>query len=88
MTRAASNPTVGATPLRAGERGIPVHEHACRIVAPDPDVLDVEANRRYEDVHLIVMGVYGRNPIDLAFFGSTTNHVVRAANCPVLTLKT
>jgi nucleotide-binding universal stress UspA family protein len=43
---------------------------------------------RDEDVHLIVMGVYGRNPIDLAFFGSTTNHVVRAANCPVLTSKT
>lgn len=42
---------------------------------------------RDEDVHLIVMGVYGRNPIDLLFFGSTTNHVVRAATCPVLTLK-
>ena len=42
---------------------------------------------RDEDVHLIVMGVYGRNPIDLMLFGSTTNHVVRAATCPVLTLK-
>ena len=42
---------------------------------------------RDEDVHLIVMGVSGRNPIDLMFFGSTTNHVVRAATCPVLTLK-
>lgn len=42
---------------------------------------------RDHDVHLIVMGVYGRNPIDLMFFGSTTNHVVRAATCPVLTLK-
>jgi nucleotide-binding universal stress UspA family protein len=42
---------------------------------------------RDEDVHLIVMGVCGRNPIDLLFFGSTTNHVVRAAPCPVLTLK-
>jgi nucleotide-binding universal stress UspA family protein len=42
---------------------------------------------RDEHVHLIVMGVYGRNPIDLMFFGSTTNHVVRAATCPVLTLK-
>jgi nucleotide-binding universal stress UspA family protein len=42
---------------------------------------------RDEDAHLIVMGVHGRNPIDLMFFGSTTNHVVRAATCPVLTLK-
>jgi nucleotide-binding universal stress UspA family protein len=42
---------------------------------------------RDEDAHLIVMGVHGRNPIDLMFFGSTTNHVVRGAACPVLTLK-
>jgi nucleotide-binding universal stress UspA family protein len=42
---------------------------------------------RDEDVHLIVMGIYGRNPIDLMFFGSTTNHVVRASTCPVLTLR-
>ena len=42
---------------------------------------------RDEDVHLIVMGVYGRNPVDLMFFGSTTNHVVRASTCPVLTLR-
>jgi nucleotide-binding universal stress UspA family protein len=42
---------------------------------------------REQDAHLIVMGVHGRNPIDLLFFGSTTNHVVRGAACPVLTLK-
>jgi nucleotide-binding universal stress UspA family protein len=40
-----------------------------------------------EAVDLIVMGVHGRNPIDLALFGSTTNHVVRRARCPVLTLR-
>ena len=37
---------------------------------------------------LIVMGVQGRNPLDLMLFGSTTNQVVRRATCPVLTLKT
>lgn len=41
----------------------------------------------HEAADLIVMGVLGRNPVDLALFGSTTNHVVRQANCPVLTLK-
>jgi nucleotide-binding universal stress UspA family protein len=40
-----------------------------------------------EGADLIVMGVHGRNPLDLAVFGSTTNHVVRRAPCPVLTLK-
>jgi nucleotide-binding universal stress UspA family protein len=36
---------------------------------------------------LIAMGVRGRGTTDLLFFGSTTNHVVRAARCPVLTIK-
>jgi nucleotide-binding universal stress UspA family protein len=40
-----------------------------------------------QDMHLIVMGVHGRNPIDLLFFGSTTQQVVRASTCPVLTLR-
>jgi nucleotide-binding universal stress UspA family protein len=37
---------------------------------------------------LIVMGVQGRGALDMLFLGSTTNHVVRAAACPVLTLRT
>lgn len=36
---------------------------------------------------LIAMGVHGRGAADLMFFGSTTNHVVREATCPVLTLR-
>jgi len=36
---------------------------------------------------LIVMGVRGRNALDLTLFGSTTNQVVRRAACPVLTLR-
>jgi nucleotide-binding universal stress UspA family protein len=37
---------------------------------------------------LIVMGVRGRGAADLVLFGSTTQHVVRQATCPVLTLRT
>ncbi len=44
-----------------------------------------EAERDGTD--LIVIGVRGRNPLDLTVFGSTTNQVVRRASCPVLTLK-
>ena len=40
-----------------------------------------------EGADLIVIGVHGRNALDLAVFGSTTNQVVRRASCPVLTLK-
>jgi len=36
---------------------------------------------------LIVMGVHGRNPVDLMLFGSTTNQVVRQATCPVLAIR-
>jgi nucleotide-binding universal stress UspA family protein len=39
------------------------------------------------DADLIVLGVRGRNAVDLALFGSTTNHVVRGAECPVLTVR-
>ena len=44
-----------------------------------------EASERQSD--LIVMGVQGRGAVDLMFFGSTTQHVVRQATCPVLTTK-
>ena len=43
------------------------------------------AERESDD--LIVIGVRGRNPVDLTLFGSTANQVVRRASCPVLTLK-
>lgn len=40
-----------------------------------------------QQIDLIVMGVQGRGAADLLFFGSTTQHVVRNATCPVLTLR-
>ena len=42
---------------------------------------------RERDADLIVMGVQGRSAVDLMLFGSTTQHVVRAAECPVLTIR-
>jgi nucleotide-binding universal stress UspA family protein len=39
------------------------------------------------NVELIVMGVHGRNAMTAWLFGSTTQHVVRHATCPVLTLR-
>jgi nucleotide-binding universal stress UspA family protein len=40
-----------------------------------------------DQTDLIVMGVHGRNALDVMLFGSTTNQVVRRATCPVLTLR-
>jgi nucleotide-binding universal stress UspA family protein len=48
------------------------------------EILAVAADLRAD---LIVMGVHGRNALDLAIFGSTTNDVVRQAPCPVLTAR-
>lgn len=51
---------------------------------PAQQLLDVAAQERPD---LLVMGVQGRGAFDLAMFGSTTNHVVRHAPCPVLTVR-
>jgi nucleotide-binding universal stress UspA family protein len=51
---------------------------------PSREILRI-ASEQHSD--LIVLGVQGRGAADLMFLGSTTNHVVRAATCPVLTLR-
>jgi nucleotide-binding universal stress UspA family protein len=51
---------------------------------PYREILRVSEEKRSE---LIVIGVHGRNAADLLFFGSTANHVVRGAACPVLTVR-
>jgi len=59
---------------------------ATRVVFGKPyvEVLDTARQARAD---LIVLGVRGRGAVDLAFFGSTANHVVRSASCPVLTIR-
>ena len=38
-------------------------------------------------IDLIVMGVRGRNALDLALFGSTTHRVIQLGPCPILVVK-
>jgi nucleotide-binding universal stress UspA family protein len=42
---------------------------------------------REDGADLIVLGVHGRSALGLGVFGSTTNQLVRAATCPVLTVR-
>lgn len=42
---------------------------------------------RQAQANLIVIGAQGRSGLGLAVFGSTTQHVVRAATCPVLSVR-
>jgi len=51
---------------------------------PYREILRVAAEQHSD---LIVLGIHGRSAADLLFVGSTTNHVVRQAACPVLTLR-
>ena len=48
------------------------------------EILQAAASKQ---VDLIAMGAQGRGGVGLTLFGSTTNHVVRAAACPVLTVR-
>ena len=45
------------------------------------EILRIAAERQAD---LIVVGVHGRNALDRLVFGSTTEHLVRRATCPVL----
>lgn len=56
----------------------------------------VGVNRAYREIlqratattaDLVVMGAQGHGGIDLVLYGSNTQHVVRAAQCPVLTVR-
>jgi len=51
---------------------------------PHREILHAAAEERSD---LIVLGVRGRNPVDLALLGSTANQVVRRATCPVMTYR-
>jgi nucleotide-binding universal stress UspA family protein len=48
------------------------------------EILRVAAEQK---VDTIVMGVRGRGAIDRLLLGSATDRVVRAATCPVLTVR-
>lgn len=39
------------------------------------------------DLNLMVMGAQGSGVVELMLYGSNTQHVVRAATCPVLTVR-
>jgi nucleotide-binding universal stress UspA family protein len=51
---------------------------------PSQQILEVAAQDRPD---VIVMGIRGRGALDLLMFGSTTNHVVRHAEQPLLTVR-
>ena len=63
--------------------GIPV-EQFVTAGTPRREIVRVATERKAE---LVVLGAHSHGAIDHMFFGSTTNHVVRQACCPVLTVR-
>jgi nucleotide-binding universal stress UspA family protein len=70
-----------------------IPEGARNWCSPDPTLRfgkpyrEILAVAETERADLVVMGVHGRNALDVMLFGSNTNQVVRRASCPVLTLR-
>jgi nucleotide-binding universal stress UspA family protein len=52
--------------------------------SPRREIIRVAEERNTD---LVVLGVYSQGAIEHMLFGSTTNHVVRQARCPVLTVR-
>jgi nucleotide-binding universal stress UspA family protein len=52
---------------------------------PSQEILRAATEQKTD---LLVIGIHGRGPVDRLVFGSTAEHLVRRATCPVLTLRT
>ena len=48
---------------------------------------EILALGKERDAGLVVVGVHGSRFLDMFHFGSTAHHVVRGAECPVLTVR-
>lgn len=71
---AVSDARAGAVPM----------ENLVVLGRPYLAIVEAAASRAAD---LIVMGVRGRGAVDITLFGSTTNQVVRRAQCPVVTIR-
>lgn len=60
------------------------YEHRLLLGDPAPEIVHLA---KEENVDLIVMGTHGRSGLTRLLMGSVAEHVVRRAECPVLTVK-
>ena len=65
----------------------PLHESCREVVVAGNAGDQILEQAGQNGIDLIVLGVTGRGAANLAMFGSTTQHVVRRAHCPVLTVR-
>ena len=71
--------------LRALAKDVPCpHDEIVKTGKPYGEILALAEQR---EAGLVVVGVHGRRFRDMFHFGSTAHHVVRGAECPVLTVR-
>jgi nucleotide-binding universal stress UspA family protein len=70
--------------VRPTDPNVP-YEHRLVVGSPAHAICDLADEER---VDMIVMGTHGRTGLRRLLMGSVAEHVVRWANCPVLTFKT
>ncbi|MDE3178429.1 MAG: universal stress protein [Acidobacteriota bacterium] len=85
---ASENTQEASQATRRMEESVPAEAHdwctvktAVRAGKPYQEIVGAALEGQAE---LIVMGVRGRNALDLAVFGSTTHRVIQLGSCPVL----
>jgi len=76
--------------LRRLEESIPAEARGCceirTLVRAGKPYEEIIRLAEQEQTDLIIMGVRGRNVLDLALFGSTTHRVLQLGPCPVLAI--
>jgi nucleotide-binding universal stress UspA family protein len=67
--------------------GLRARGRAEAVVAAGVPYREIARIAEAREADLLVVGVHGRGAIDRLLFGSTTNHLVRQAHCPVLSIR-
>jgi nucleotide-binding universal stress UspA family protein len=82
--------TVTSEVVQELERLLPPSARGCGLLKPRLRVgkpyEEIIRSAREADTDLIILGVRGRNALDLVIFGSTTYRVIQQGPCPVLTV--
>ena len=65
-------------------RSVKISESAVKSGTPYKEIIKFSKNK---GIDMIIMGTHGKSGTDHFFFGSTTERVMKQADCPVLTIR-
>lgn len=65
-------------------RSVKAYESAVKSGIPYKEIIKFARNK---SIDMIIMGTHGKSGADHFFFGSTTERVMKQADCPVLTIR-